>query len=50
AVYVPFALAVLHWHSLGIAGIWGGLIAWMTTRAVLSAVRIRGAQWTAGAQ
>ena len=50
AVYLPFAGAVLAWHRLGIAGIWVGLIAWMATRAVLSAARIRGDQWTAGAR
>jgi putative MATE family efflux protein len=49
AVFVPFAVAVLRWHRLGIAGIWIGLIGWMITRAVLSAVRIRGDRWTAGA-
>jgi putative MATE family efflux protein len=48
-VFLPFAVAVLRWHRLGIAGIWAGLLAWMTTRAVLNWVRFRNGRWTAGA-
>jgi putative MATE family efflux protein len=47
AVFLPFAVAVLAWHSLGIACIWAGLLAWITTRAWLNWLRFRGRQWTA---
>jgi putative MATE family efflux protein len=50
AAFVPFAAAVLRWHRLGIAGIWAGLIVWLTVRAVLSAMRLRGPHWTAQAR
>src|SRR4051794_38650088 len=46
-VFAPFAAAVLVWHSLGIAGIWSGLLAWMISRAVLNWVRFRGPRWIA---
>jgi len=46
-VFAPFAVAVLLWHSLGIAGIWSGLLAWMISRAVLNWARFRGPRWTA---
>ena len=45
-VFAPFAGAVLIWHSLGIAGLWSGLLAWMVSRAVLNWVRFRGPRWT----
>ena len=45
--FVPFAIAVLADHSLGIAGVWSGLVVWMTTRAGLSWLRFRGSRWTA---
>ncbi|MDQ1373194.1 MAG: hypothetical protein QOJ09_532, partial [Actinomycetota bacterium] len=48
-VFLPFAVAVLRWHRLGIAGIWVGLMAWMTTRAVLNWTRFRSGRWTVGA-
>jgi len=48
-VFLPFALAVLRWHSLGIAGIWTGIVAWMLFRATVNAVRARGHAWMAGA-
>jgi putative MATE family efflux protein len=38
---VPIAVAVLAVPSLGIAGIWSGLIAWMTLRAVVNTLRVR---------
>jgi putative MATE family efflux protein len=47
-VFVPFAAAVLTWPRLGIAGIWAGLLAWMTTRAALNWLRFRSGRWTAG--
>jgi putative MATE family efflux protein len=46
-VFLPFAAAVLAWKSLGIAGIWAGLLAWMISRAVLNWLRFRGPRWTA---
>ena len=45
--FVPFAVAVLADHSLGIAGVWAGLVAWMAVRAGLSWIRFRGTQWSA---
>jgi putative MATE family efflux protein len=45
-VFVPFAVAVLTWHRLGVAGIWVGLFAWMTARAVANYVRFRAGRWT----
>jgi putative MATE family efflux protein len=47
AVFLPFAAAVLVWHSLGIACIWAGLLAWIITRAWLNWLRFRGPRWTA---
>ena len=46
-LFLPFAAAVLRWHHLGVAGIWGGLLAWMLGRALLNAGRFRGQRWTA---
>jgi putative MATE family efflux protein len=43
--FVPFAVAVLRWHSWGIVGIWSGLLVWITVRAVANAVRFRGSRW-----
>ena len=48
-VFVPFAVAVLHWPDLGIGGLWAGLLAWMTTRAVLNWARFRTGRWTGAA-
>jgi putative MATE family efflux protein len=45
-VFVPFAVAVLHWHSLGIVGIWTGLLVWITVRAGANLVRFAGTRWT----
>jgi Na+-driven multidrug efflux pump len=47
AVFIPFAVAVLARPSLGIAGLWAGLLAWMTTRAVLNYRRFKSGRWTA---
>lgn len=47
--FVPFAVAVLADHSLGIAGVWAGLVTWMAVRAALSWIRFRGTQWSAAA-
>ena len=48
-VFVPFAAAVLRWPELGIAGLWAGLLAWMTTRAALNWARFRTGRWTGAA-
>jgi len=37
----PIAAVVLATPSLGIAGIWGGLVVWMTLRAVVNTRRVR---------
>lgn len=48
--FVPFAAAVLSDHGLGITVIWIGLLAWMTARAAVCAVRFsRTEQWTSSA-
>jgi putative MATE family efflux protein len=43
--FVPFALATLRWHDLGILGVWIGLLVWMTVRAVLNRLRVRNERW-----
>ncbi|HLK42386.1 MAG TPA: MATE family efflux transporter [Thermoleophilia bacterium] len=43
--FVPFAVAVLHWHGLGIVGIWAGLLVWIMARAAANMVRFRGSRW-----
>jgi Na+-driven multidrug efflux pump len=48
-VFLPFAGAVLAWPELGIAGVWAGLLVWMTTRAALNGRRFRSGRWTAAA-
>jgi putative MATE family efflux protein len=45
--FLPFSAAVLAWHGLGIAGIWAGLMVWMSVRALLNWLRFRGPRWTA---
>jgi len=45
-VFLPFAAAVLAWHDLGIAGIWAGLLAWVTARAWMNWLRFRSPKWT----
>lgn len=40
-VFLPFAVAVLVWPSLGIGGIWAGLLAWMSGRGLANAARAR---------
>jgi Na+-driven multidrug efflux pump len=45
AVYLPFAAGVLRFHSLGVAGVWVGLLAWMTGRALANYARYRGRRW-----
>ena len=37
----PIAAAVLATPSLGIAGIWFGLVVWMILRAVVNSLRVR---------
>lgn len=44
---VPAAVAVLHWHRLGITGIWTGMVVWMTVRAVANGARFRRERWMA---
>jgi len=46
-VFLPFAGAVLARHSLGIAVIWAGLLAWIIARSWLNWMRFRGPRWTA---
>jgi putative MATE family efflux protein len=46
-MFAPIAGAVLVWPDLGIAGLWAGLLLWMTTRAVLNLIRFRSGRWTA---
>jgi Na+-driven multidrug efflux pump len=41
AAVAPIAVAVLAAPSLGIAGIWSGLVVWMTLRAVVNTLRVR---------
>jgi len=38
---LPIAVAVLATPSLGIAGIWMGLVVWMTLRAIVNTLRVR---------
>ena len=45
-VFCPFAAAVLHWHRLGIAGLWLGLLAWMIARLAANVARFAGPRWT----
>ena len=49
AVYLPFAVAVLRWHHLGLAAIWCGLLAWMVSRAWATGARYRSRSWTSPA-
>jgi putative MATE family efflux protein len=41
AAVAPIAVAVLAVPSLGIAGIWSGLVVWMALRAVVNTLRVR---------
>lgn len=43
-VFVPLTLAALHWHW-GIAGVWGGLTAFIVARLVGMSVRSAGSRW-----
>lgn len=47
--FAPFVAAVIVNPELGLAGLWAGLGAWMTTRAIVLAIRFRGDRWTARA-
>jgi Na+-driven multidrug efflux pump len=38
---LPIAVIVLATPSLGIAGIWMGLVVWMTLRSVVNTMRVR---------
>lgn len=44
-VFAPFAVAVLADRSLGIAGLWAGLLAWMVARAALCARHFQRGAW-----
>lgn len=48
--FAPFVAAVLYRPSLGLAGLWAGLIAWMTARAVILWIRFNGPRWTRSAE
>lgn len=41
AAFVPLAAATLVWPWLGLAGLWGAQLCWMTTRATVNTVRWR---------
>jgi putative MATE family efflux protein len=43
--YVPFLVATLIHPALGIGGLWGGQLAWMTMRAVVNERRFRSQRW-----
>jgi putative MATE family efflux protein len=45
--FVPVSLIVLEWKWLGIAGLWTGMLLWMSVRAVLNAARVRNERWMA---
>ena len=47
--FVPTVVAVLHWHRLGIAGLWFGIVIWVSVRAAISAAWFRGESWMARA-
>ena len=44
-VFLPFAAAALAWPSLGIVGIWAGLLAWMLGRGGSNYIRYRRSDW-----
>ncbi|MEI7617396.1 MAG: MATE family efflux transporter [Actinomycetota bacterium] len=43
--YAPFLIATLVHPAFGIAGLWGGQLAWMTMRAFVNVRRFRSRQW-----
>ncbi len=43
--YVPFLVATLIHPALGIGGLWGGQLAWMTMRALVNERRFRSRRW-----
>jgi putative MATE family efflux protein len=45
SAFAPFVVLVLVRPSLGLAGLWAGLVAWMTARAVILLLRFRGTRW-----
>ncbi|MGH9181134.1 MAG: MATE family efflux transporter [Acidimicrobiales bacterium] len=49
ALFVPLAVVVTVWPSVGIVGLWCGLLAWMVYRAGANALRYRAAGWAAQA-
>ena len=49
-VALPVFVAVRMRPSLGIVGVWTGLLVWMCVRAVKNDRRVRGTQWMAGAE
>lgn len=44
-VSLPVFLAVGRWPSLGIGGVWVGMVVWVTVRAVKNHLRVRGDAW-----
>jgi putative MATE family efflux protein len=48
--FLPFAAAVLVWHRLGIGMVWGGLLAWMVARAIVTLARFNGGRWVSPTQ
>lgn len=43
--YVPFLVATVMYPALGIGGLWGGQLAWMTCRALVNTHRFRSRRW-----
>ena len=44
-VFVPLALLVAAVPGLGVAGLWGALVAWMVARAAANWLRLRDGRW-----
>src|SRR5207302_2113711 len=47
--FAPAAVVVLHWHRLGILGVWSGMLVWIVVRALLNGARFSGERWMASA-
>jgi Na+-driven multidrug efflux pump len=41
-VFVPFAVAVLEWHQLGLVTVWFGVVGWLLARCAVNVARYRG--------
>jgi putative MATE family efflux protein len=44
-LFLPMALAVLHWHHLGIIGLWCAMGIWATGRLTTNVLRYRALPW-----